>query len=280
MPVRLQASTYACEFSAVNALAPPVVGVHHPIRLRKVTHVSSPGTSARRRNPRGAGQALRGEIVSAARAELVEHGHESQLTLRGLARRIGIAAPSIYAHFAGPEEIVQEVTVQTFAELGRFIAAAKLGIVEPRERLLAGCRAYVEFGVGNPELYGLLFRRNRLLRGEEPGPDEVGAEDRRDPDAGPFAYLMDGVRQCIADGSSGATSVLSTAVQLWAAMHGFVLLRGNGYQFPWPDLAQTEIDLVSSIARLRDPPPDPPLSLPERATTRQSATEIQRAAVS
>jgi hypothetical protein len=41
-------------------------------------------------------------------------------------------------------------------------------------------------------------------------------------------------------------------VQLWAAMHGLVLLGGGGYQFPWPDLSQTAIELISSIARLRD----------------------------
>ena len=46
----------------------------------------------------------------------------------------------------------------------------------------------------------------------------------------------------------------STAVQLWAAMHGLVLLRGNGSQFPWPDLAQTETELISSIAKLRYAP--------------------------
>ena len=182
---------------------------------------------------------------------LIEDGYESAVTLRGVARRVGIAAPSIYPHFADPDEIVQAVTVETFGELGRFIAAAKQGIERPRDRLVAGCRAYIAFGVANPNLYGLLFRRNRLLRGQEPRPGPVGEPDDRDPDAGPFAYLMDSVRQCIADGSSDATSVLCTAVQLWAALHGLVLLRGNDYQFPWPDVAQTETDLISSIAKLR-----------------------------
>jgi AcrR family transcriptional regulator len=212
--------------------------------------VTSVDSKPRARNARGDGQALRAEILSAAREILIEDGYESAVTLRGVARRVGIAAPSIYPHFAGPDEIVQAVTVEAFAELGRFIADAKQGIVDPRERLLAGCRAYIAFGVNNPNLYGLLFRRNRLLRGQEPRPSAVGEPDERNPDAGPFAYLMDGVRQCIADGSSGATSVLSTAVQLWAAMHGFVLLRGNDYEFPWPDLAQTEVELISSIAKL------------------------------
>jgi AcrR family transcriptional regulator len=164
---------------------------------------------------------------------------------------VGIAAPSIYAHFGSPDEIVQAVTVETFHEMARFIAAAKQGIKVPRDRLITGCRAYMAFGIQNPNLYGLLFSRNRLLRGEEPAPGE-GEPDTRDPEAGPFGYLTADIRMCIADGSSEATDVLSCAVQLWVAMHGFIMLRGNGYQFPWPDLAQAEIELISSIARLRE----------------------------
>ena len=210
-------------------------------------------SGTRQRNARGEGQALRGEIVTAARAILVEEGFESAVTLRGVARQVGIAPQSIYRHFAGPEEIVQAVTVETFAELGRFIAAAKQGVEVPRDRLITGCRAYMAFGIENPNLYGLLFSRNRLLRGQEAEPAATGDPDGRDPDAGPFSYLMADIRLCIADGSSSATDVLSTAVQLWAAMHGFVMLRGNGYQFPWPDLTKAEVELISSIAKLHDP---------------------------
>jgi AcrR family transcriptional regulator len=213
--------------------------------------MSSPDMQARRPNPRGSGQRLREDIVSAARDMLIENGYESAVTLRAVARRVGIAPQSIYHHFASPEEIVQAVTVETFGELGRYIAAAKQGVDVPRDRLLTGCRAYIAFGIGNPHLYDLLFRRNRLLRGQEAAPEE-GRADTRDPEAGPFAAMMKDIRACIADGSSEATSVLQTAVQLWAGMHGLVLLRGGGYQFPWPDLNQTEMELISSLARFRD----------------------------
>jgi AcrR family transcriptional regulator len=213
--------------------------------------MSSPVVQSRRRNPRGSGQRLREDIVSAARDMLIENGYESAVTLRAVARHIGIAPQSIYSHFAGPEEIVQAVTVATFGELGRYIAAAKQGVEVPRDRLLTGCRAYMAFGISNPQLYDLLFRRNRLLRGQEAAPGE-GQADTRDPEAGPFAALMQDIRACIADGSSEATSVLQTAVQLWAAMHGLILLRGGGYEFPWPDLSQTEIELITTIARFRD----------------------------
>jgi AcrR family transcriptional regulator len=213
--------------------------------------MNSPAAQPRSRNPRGSGRRLREDIVGVARDMLIENGYESAVTLRAVARRIGIAPQSIYHHFASPEEIVQAVTVETFAELGRHIAAAKQGMDVPRERLLTGCRAYIAFGTGNPHLYGLLFRRNQLLRGQETAPQD-GEADTRDPEAGPFGALMKDIRACIADGSSEATSVLQTAVELWAAMHGFILLTGGGYQFPWPDLELTEIEMISSIARFRD----------------------------
>jgi AcrR family transcriptional regulator len=213
--------------------------------------VSQEAAGPRRRNPRGSGQALRDEILTAVRQILIEEGYDSAVTLRGIARRVGIAAQSIYPHFSGPEEIVQAVTVATFSELGRSIAAATQGITDPRQRLVTGCRAYIAFGVENVNLYGLLFGRNRLLRGQEARPDGAGQPDRRNPDAGPFAYLIADVRRCIADGSSVARSDILTATQLWTAMHGLVLLRGNDYQFPWPDLDQLEIGLITSVAQLR-----------------------------
>ena len=48
---------------------------------------------ARRRNRRGEGDRLREEIVTAASQMIGEAGDDTALTLRGVARRIGIAAP-------------------------------------------------------------------------------------------------------------------------------------------------------------------------------------------
>ena len=50
----------------------------------------------RRRNPRGQGDRLREEIISAASELIAESGDADQLSLRAVAKRIGIAAPSIY----------------------------------------------------------------------------------------------------------------------------------------------------------------------------------------
>ena len=65
--------------------------------------------AARRRNRRGEGDRLREEIITAASQMIGEAGDDSALTLRGVARRVGIAAPSIYRHFTDVDELKMAV---------------------------------------------------------------------------------------------------------------------------------------------------------------------------
>jgi AcrR family transcriptional regulator len=205
-------------------------------------------TTARGRNPRGAGGRLRDDIVAAARDLLVEQGHETAVTLRGVARRVGIAAPSIYPHFDSPEAIVQAVVVETFHTLGSYVSDAIGRLDDPRERLLAGCRAYITFGIENPNLYGLLFSRNRQLGGQSPEGRPLSEEDLR---GGAFGLLVGGVDDCIRAGISSATSAPATAIDIWVAMHGIVSLRGAQYQMPWPPRDVMEPPILLALARIQ-----------------------------
>jgi AcrR family transcriptional regulator len=209
--------------------------------------MSSGSGPGRARNPRGEGERLRSEIVCAAREILVEDGYEAAITLRGVARRVGIAAPSIYPHFAGPAAIVQAVVVEAFGELNAFIEAAVRDLVDPRARLLAGCRAYITFGIESPNIYKLLFDRNRELGGRSPQ-DRAPTED--DLWHGPFSQLVVAVDACIRAGISTATSSPATALDIWVGMHGLVMLRGNRYDMPWPPRDAMEPPFISALARL------------------------------
>ncbi len=69
------------------------------------TMVGQAQTRGRRRNPRGEGDRLREELITAASEMIADSGDVSQLTLRGVAKKIGIAAPSIYRHFPDAEPV-------------------------------------------------------------------------------------------------------------------------------------------------------------------------------
>jgi AcrR family transcriptional regulator len=65
----------------------------------------------RRRNPRGQGDRLRADIIEAA-SRLLADPAAPPLTLRGVARAAGVAATSVYLHFADTDELVLAVADQ------------------------------------------------------------------------------------------------------------------------------------------------------------------------
>jgi AcrR family transcriptional regulator len=225
----------------------------------QVTNVST--SRPRRPNRRGEGGQLRVEIVTAARELIEETGSAEAVTLRAVARRVGIAAQSIYVHFAGPEQIVRAVIAQVFEEFLCHLQAARAGIDEPRARLLAACQGYLTFGAEHPDLYALLFARNPSPQGArgEQAPDlrlhEHGGEGTgRLVGAESFELLVHDVAAVTAVGASQSKDPFVTATAIWVALHGLVLLRADAPQFPWPDRTQLEDALLGRIALLEPHP--------------------------
>jgi AcrR family transcriptional regulator len=106
--------------------------------------------AARARNRRGEGGRLREEIITAASQMIGETGDDTALTLRGVARRVGIAAPSIYRHFPDAGELKMAVVQRAFADFARARDAATPVAADPAAALLARCRAYTAFALANP----------------------------------------------------------------------------------------------------------------------------------
>src|ERR1700743_3810818 len=70
-----------------------------------------------RRNARGQGTRLADDIVRGALALIERSGSDEAVTLRAVAREVGISAPSIYPHFADRDAIVMAVVLRVFDEL-------------------------------------------------------------------------------------------------------------------------------------------------------------------
>jgi AcrR family transcriptional regulator len=211
-------------------------------------------TRRRQRNARGQGARLTEDIVSGAIALIDRAGTQEAVTLRAVAREIGIAAPSIYAHFPDREAIVMAVVTRVFDELTEAITrgVASAG-QDPVSRLVAGCEAYVAFGLEHPERYGVLFSERRIATVDycKPvpiGPDgmpvlEFGAES--------FALLVTSIEDCVRAGVSASTDIVADATAVWVAMHGTITLRSTLPGFPWPDPGQFVGQFVRSLARVR-----------------------------
>jgi AcrR family transcriptional regulator len=188
----------------------------------------------RRRNARGEGSRLADEIVEGAMALIAREGGPQAVTLRSVAREVGISAPSIYAHFPDREAILQAVVVEVFEELRQRLEEAISAESDPVDRLVAGSRAYVAFGLENPGLYATLFSGERI--GPEFGSPPKFPFDELPPVGGEgFALLVEGIRECVEAGVSSSTDVFADATAIWVALHGTVSLWSTLCGGPWPD---------------------------------------------
>jgi len=193
----------------------------------------------RRRNRRGEGDRLREEIITAAGQMIGEAGDDSALTLRGVARRIGIAAPSIYRHFTDAGELKMAVVQRAFAEFARARDAATPAGDDPAAALLARCRAYLHFALANPGPYRYLFSQHA----------PTGDPARPPVDLPTFQALAESISRCQQVGLARARDDSHwLAAQVWAALHGLVLLRMNAPGFPWPGPLEEMAD--QAVARL------------------------------
>jgi AcrR family transcriptional regulator len=111
----------------------------------------------RRRNRRGEGARLRADLIEAAARLLESSGDAEGLTLRAVAREVGIAAPSIYRHFSDKNELVEAVVADRFEQLDDALVRAMAAAGDPAEALQACCGAYCRFGLEHPGHYQVLF---------------------------------------------------------------------------------------------------------------------------
>ena len=196
---------------------------------------------ARRRNRRGEGARLREEIVTTASQIIGEAGDDTALTLRGVARQLGIAAPSIYRHFPDVDELKMAVVQRSFAEFAQARDAASGADDDPATALLARCRAYTRFALAHPGPYRYLFSQHAPT-----------GDPARPPVSLPtFQALAESISRCQRAGLARADDDPQwLAAQVWAALHGLVLLRLNAPGFPWPGPLEQMAD--QAVARLID----------------------------
>ena len=213
----------------------------------------SAAARTRHRNPRGQGARLTQDIVSGALALIERTGSAEAVTLRAVAREVGIAAPSIYAHFPDRDAVLMAVGARVFDELTEAIEQGREAAgQDPAGRLVAGCEAYVAFGLEHPARYGVLFSRQRPAAPDYCKPVPIGPAGRPVLEFGAesFALLVQAIQDCVTARVSVSTDAVADATAVWAALHGTVSLRTALPRFPWPDPAVFVRQLVLSLAQV------------------------------
>jgi AcrR family transcriptional regulator len=211
------------------------------------TKISSrTGSSPRTRNPRGQGERLREEIVQAADGLLAESGDAQRLSLRGVAKRVGIAATSIYSHFADVDHLKVVLVERGFADLDAARDTASEGIDDPAQALLARLRAYAHWALEHPGRYRLMF-------GPEL-PPSLAFDAEHSPGRRAFGTLVRGIERCQQAGvCSRGDDPFYVASLVWAAVHGLVILQLDRPRFPWAPLDEMVDEAVGRLVGFQEP---------------------------
>ena len=171
-------------------------------------------TAAKREAARPRDTDLRTAVLDAARQQLVREGYRD-LSMRDVASAVGCSVSSIYLYFAGKDELVHTLMDEGFERWYRRQRELIDAAGTPEARLEAVCRAYVEFGLANPEFYEIMymFHSDRMAR----YPKELFRRARRNLELMAeliVAYAPEAVP------TADDARIRSTA--LWATLHGIV----------------------------------------------------------
>lgn len=168
---------------------------------------------------------LKSTLLAYARDTLEDTGLEG-MSLREMAKAVGVSHTAAYRHFADKQSLLHAVAEQGFDEL---LAASRVAMAEAApdgpshrpdsETALVACGlAYVRFGRQHPRLLNHMF--SAATRADAPeGLRAVAAEL--------FSVLMDCVAQGQAEGRFRAGDTRALAHGCWALVHGLAGLQGG-----------------------------------------------------
>lgn len=165
---------------------------------------------------------LKAALLAAAEDVLRERGLEG-FTLRECARRAGVSHAAPAHHFGGLGGLFAEFAAVGFDRLRQTMQAYRAAAgPDPVAQLHAAGQAYIDFAIGNPEHFRLMFRRDKL--------DQQNARLQL---AGEGAF--DELKSALATAMGKPANADLTAQQLaaWSTVHGFATLLLEGQLAPF-----------------------------------------------
>lgn len=173
--------------------------------------------STRRRNPRGQGERLRADILAAVARLLDRKLTDAPLpvSLREVAREVGVAAQSMYLHFADKDQLARAVAEDGYE---RVVAAMRHADAEAvgagagaSERLRAQARAFCVFASNKRGVTRLMYGHDASAFGE-PG--------QTHPARQLWQQWLDAVHACEEEGLCWPNGAEEPAMILWSALFG------------------------------------------------------------
>jgi AcrR family transcriptional regulator len=167
------------------------------------------------------GDLRRALVAEALRA--VERRGLDELSLRALARALGVSPRAPYRHFATKEDLLAAVAAEGLRKSATFTAArlaTAADAADPIARLRSAVEAYVLFAADHPAAFRIMYAPYAAVHESAPELVEARAEGH--------AAMMGLIRDAQSAGALREGDPMQLGLALWSAMHGLAVLLVEG----------------------------------------------------
>ena len=156
---------------------------------------------------------LRSALVQAG-LELLKTRTADEVSLREIARMVGVSATAVYRHFPDKAALLGALCDEGAAELGRLQFAAMHDAGGGRAGFDAVGRAYVRFALANPTLFRMMMTTRTPFDMLNLPPDHDNAA---------MQLLRDSIAHLAPEGASEEVRRVA-ALRAWSIVHGLAML--------------------------------------------------------
>jgi AcrR family transcriptional regulator len=182
--------------------------------------------------------------ILAIRSKIAEHALEiyraegfGAVSMRRLAKDVGCAPMTIYAHFEGKTDILQYLWADVLAEMSDEIQKELNLIVGPSERLQMAAQTFVSYWIDHPDHFRLVFMSNDVTRAD------VSMFIMDDKTLVHFRTFSDLIQVVLPDDQE----VKAKTDMLISGMIGIALCINTIRDYPWTDATIMTDRLLTSI---------------------------------
>lgn len=159
---------------------------------------------------------LREACISEALRVIGASGVEA-LSLRDVARRLGVSHQAPYKHFPSRDHILAEVIRRAFANFAEYLEARPRS-ADPDQDLANMGRAYVQYALDHPLYYTLMFETRK--------PDPLQHPAMMEQARYAFALLVTGLQRLPYRHATERAEL--DALYIWSCLHGLAsILKGQ-----------------------------------------------------
>ncbi|MDF1821623.1 MAG: TetR/AcrR family transcriptional regulator [Alcanivoracaceae bacterium] len=164
---------------------------------------------------------LRDALVQAA-LEALERDGPAALSLRNLARAVGVSPTAVYRHFANKDDLMATIATEGFeglsAEMQRRLGSEP--DADALRRLMILGEGYSGYAMSHPAHYRLMFGRRMVDKDDYPALARAAAHS--------YGMLEQAVAGAVDAGQLPDVPVALLSTMAWSLVHGLSTLHNDG----------------------------------------------------